>query len=64
MKKNFFSLPNFSIPVAAAGKKKRRNRGKKNVVQETVVNEVAITGQTDPPTVAVTKLFPDGNLNL
>ena len=57
-------MPNFSIPVAAAGKKKRRNRGKKNVVQETVVNEVAITGQTDPPTVAVTKLFPDGNLNL
>merc|ERR1712071_186687 len=47
---------------AAAGKKKKRSRGKKKPATEpTEEKSPVINGQTDPPTVPIVQLYPDGN---
>lgn len=47
---------------AATGKKKKRSRGKKKPATESSEVKIPnINGQTDPPTVPIVQLYPDGN---
>ena len=50
----------------SAGKKKKKNRGKKKSAtasaESTSSKTTVCTGQTDPPTVPIVKLFSDGKL--